>query len=160
KNAAPKIRQNVIEEAAELGGEQTSKQAAVRNVSYSKYLIGYDRLAFRNLLIEGLVLRSRPEYALLGGTLHWRNARNQMGADMPHPSWLVVPGPGLSADVHLGSILTDLTRGYLQSDAIRGIENVMLVTKKVPPGAPPREGFEVVRNADFKTFLEAIDTSR
>src|SRR5207244_10214967 len=111
KNAAPKLRQNVIKEAAELGAEQTSKEAAIRNVSYSKYLIGYDRLAFRNLLIEGLILRSRPGYALLGGTLHWRNARNQLGADMPQPTWLAVPAPGLSADLHLSSILTSLVRG-------------------------------------------------
>jgi hypothetical protein len=155
-NAIPKIRQNVVQEAAELGAEKTSQEAAIRNVSFSKYLIGYDRLAFRNLLIEGLSMRSRPDRALLGGTLHWRNARDQIGAEMPQPSWLEVPAPGVSADLHLSSILTNLTRGYLQSEAVNGIENVMLVTRKVTPEALPRDGVEVVQNADFPSFLAAV----
>jgi hypothetical protein len=155
-NAIPKIRQNVVQEAAELAGERTSQEAAVRNVSFSQYLIGYDRLALRNLLIEGLSMRSRPENALIGGTLHWRNARNQVGADMPQPSWLAVPAPGVSADLHLSSILTSLVRGYLQGSDVQGIENLMLVTKKVPPGTPPREAFTMVRNADYPTYLAAV----
>ena len=60
-------------------------------------------------------MRSRPDRALLGGTLHWLG-RDQVGADMPQPSWLAVPAPGGSADVHLSSIMTNLSRGYLQSD--------------------------------------------
>jgi hypothetical protein len=154
--AIPKIRQNVVQEASELASERTSQEAAVRNVSFSQYLIGYDRLAIRNLLIEGLSMRSRPENALIGGTLHWRNGRNQVGADMPQPSWLAVPAPGVSADLHLSSILTSLVRGYLQGADVQGIENLMLVTKKVPPGAPPREAFTVVRNADYPTYLAAV----
>jgi hypothetical protein len=156
QGALPKMRENVVQEAMELGTERTGQEAAIRNVTYSKYLIGYDRLAFRNLLIEGLTLRSRPDSALLGGTLRWLGARDQMGADMPQPSWLAVPAPGVSADVHLGSILTSLARGYLQSDEARGIENIMLVTHPVPPGAPLRDGVEVVRNADYPSFLAAI----
>jgi hypothetical protein len=156
KGALPKMRQNVIQEAAELGAERTSQEAAIRNVTYTKYLIGYNRLAFRNLLIERLTMRSRPENALLGGTLHWLGGRDQVGADMPQPSWLAVPAPGVSADLHLGSILTSLARGYLQSDEAQQVENLMLVTRPVPPGAPLRDGVEIVRNADYPTYLAAV----
>src|SRR5262249_27487882 len=114
----------------------------------------------RNLLIEGLSLRSRPENALLGGTLHWLGARDQVGADMPQPSWLAVPAPGVSADVHLGSILTSLARGYLQSNEVQGIENVMVVSGPVPPGAPLKDGIEIVRNADYPSFLAAATKAR
>jgi hypothetical protein len=155
QGAIPRMRQNVVEEAAELGAERTAQEAALRNVTYSKYLIGYDRLALGNLLIEGLSMRSRPDRALLGGTLRWLGARDQVGADMPQPSWLAVPAPGVSADVHLSSIMTNLSRGLLQSDEVRGIENLMLVTKPVPPGALLRDGVELVRNADYPRFLAA-----
>ena len=155
EGAIPKMRQNVAQEAAELGAERTGQEAAIRNVTYSKYLIGYDRLALGNLLIEGLSMRSRPDRALLGGVLHWLGARDQVGADMPQPSWLAVPAPGVSADVHLSSIMTNLSRGYLQSDEVRGIENLMLVTRPVSPGTPLRDGVELVRNADYPTFLAA-----
>jgi hypothetical protein len=156
KNALPKMRENVAQNAQELGAQRTSEEAAIRNVEYRKYLIGYNRLALRNLLIEGLTMRSRPENALLGGTLRWLNARDQVGADMPQPSWLAVPAPGVSADLHLGSILTSLSRGYLQSDAVRGIDNLMVVTRPVPPGGSIRDAAEVVRNADYPTFLAAV----
>ena len=69
----------------------------------------------------------------------YREIQHQGGREPPasfhraQPSWLAVPAPGVSADVHLGSILTSLARGYLQSDNAKGIENVMLLTKKVPP---------------------------
>ena len=33
-NAIPKMRQNVVQEAAELGAERTSQEAAIRNVTY------------------------------------------------------------------------------------------------------------------------------
>jgi len=155
EGALPKMRQNVIQEAAELGAERTGQEAAIRNVTYSKYLIGYDRLALGNLLIEGLSMRSRPDRALLGGALHWLGARSQVGADMPQPSWLAVPGPGVSADVHLSSIMTNLSRGYLQSDEARGVENLMVVTKPVAPDTPLRDGVELVRNADYPSFLAA-----
>jgi hypothetical protein len=160
QNALPKMCENVAQNAQELGGQRTSEEAAIRNVTYRKYLIGYNRLALRNLLIEGLTMRSRPEQALLGGTLHWLNARDQVGADMPQPRWLAVPAPGVSADLHLSSILTSLSRGYLQSDAVRGIENLMVITKPVPPGAPPKEGIEVVQNVDYPTYLARVTKTR
>lgn len=155
-NAIPRIRDNVVQEAAELGAERTGQEAAGRNVTYSQYLIGYNRLAFQNLLIERLSLRSRPENALIGGTLQWRNGRDQVGADLPQPSWLAVPAPGVSADLHLGSILTSMARGYFETEAVKRIQNLMLVTRKADPNVPPRERFNMVENADYATFLGAV----
>ncbi len=133
-NALPKIQQNVVESAAELGAIRTSEEAAKRNATIGQYLIGNHMLALRNLLITGLSLRSRPEYALIGGTLQWRGAAEQVGADAPQPTALASPEPGVTADVHLTSIMTSLTRGYLQSDAVRSLNNLMVVTRKIPPG--------------------------
>ena len=45
-----------------------------RNATLAQYLIGDNRAAFRNILIEGLSLRSRPENALIGGKLEYLNA--------------------------------------------------------------------------------------
>jgi hypothetical protein len=62
--------------------------------------------------------------------------------------------------VHVSSILTSLAHGYLQSDEVKGIENLMLLTRKVPPGSSPRDAFEVVKNADYPRFLGAITTAQ
>ncbi|HMB03322.1 MAG TPA: hypothetical protein VKP69_06220 [Isosphaeraceae bacterium] len=160
EGAIGQVRQNVVTEGAEVAQEKSAQQVAAKNAQLARFLIGGNALAFRNLLITGLTLRSLPTNALIGGKLQWRGAQEQVGADAPQPAKLAIPDPGVSADLHLSSILTSLTRGYLQSDAVRGLENLMIVTKKIPPGAPPREGIEVARNADFGAFLKAVDAAQ
>jgi hypothetical protein len=57
------------------------REAAARNAELAQYLIGGDRATFRDLLVEGLSLRSRPENALVGGKLEYKDAPEQVGAD-------------------------------------------------------------------------------
>ena len=159
-NALPRIQQNVQESAAELGQIRTTEEAEKRNATVRQYLIGNHMLAFRNLLITGLSLRSRPEHVLVGGTLQWRGGAEQVGADAPEPVALANPEPGVTADVHLTSIMTSLTRGYLQSDAVRSLDNLMIVTRKVPPDTPPSQGVVTSRNVDFPTYLRAVRETR
>ena len=159
-NAIPKIQSNVVQEAMELGLERTSAEAAQRNSLLARYLIGYDRATFRNLLIEGLSLRSRPENALIEGKLEYLNARGQVGADAPQPPAFARPDSGVSADLHLSSIMTNFTRGYLQSPAVKDIQNLMVVTHKIAPDAPPASGVVVTRNTDYPTFLRAVETAQ
>jgi len=153
------IRQNVVTESAELGGERIAQAQAEQNAKLGQYLIGNNTLAIRNLLITGLLLRSRPENALISGTLQWKDAGAQVGADAPQPVSFEIPDAGVSADLHLSSIMTSLTRGYLQSDAARSIENLMIVTKKIPPDAPPSQGIVVSRNVNYPEFLKAVETA-
>lgn len=159
-NAIGQIRSNVVKEAQLEANERTAKEAAQRNTQLAQYLIGGNRLAFRNLLVEGLSFRSRPENALIGGTLTYLNARDQVGASAPQPPEFLRPDGGVSADLHLSSIMTNFTRGYLQSDAARELENLMVITQKVAPNQPPSEGVKLVRNADFPSFLRAIATTQ
>lgn len=160
EGAIGRMRQNVEQEAAELGAERTAAAAAEQNARLAQFLIGNDSLAFRNLLITGLRLRSRPELALVGGTLQWRGASDQVGADAPRPAKFAAPEAGVTANLHLTSILTSLVRGYLQSDAVRGLKNLMVVTKKVPADAPPSQGVVLSTNADYPTFLQAVKAAR
>jgi hypothetical protein len=160
EGAIGQIRQNVITEGAEEAQERSTREIAAQNARLAQFLIGNDSLAFRNLLITSLSLRSLPTNALMGGRLQWRNAREQVGADAPQPARLAIPDAGVSADLHLSSILTSLTRGYLQSDAVRGLENLLVITRKIPPGAAPTEGVAVERNVDYAGFLKAIDTAQ
>lgn len=160
EGAIDKIRQNVVQESAELGGEKIAQAAAEQNAKIARYLIGNNMLALGNLLVTGLSLRSRPENALIGGTIQWRGAADQIGAYEPQPSKFGTPESGVSADLHLSSIMTSLTRGYLQSDAVKDLHNLMIVTKKVAPNTPPREGIAVSRNADYPTYLKAVGEAR
>lgn len=160
QNAIGKITSNVEAESMEEGTERTSREAASRNTQLAQYLIGGDRAVFRNVMIEGLSLRSRPANALIGGKIEYLNAQGQVGADIPQPPAFSRPDSGVSADLHLSSIMTNFTRGYLQSDRAQGVENLMVVTKPIPPGAPPAEGVKVSQNTDYPTFLSSVQASK
>ena len=93
ENAIGPMRQNVIQEAAEMSQEKTSAEAAQRNGTFHQYLIGNNRLAYRDFLVEGLSLRSRPENAVIGGLLTHAKAEGPLGADCRsrRRSWFPTP---------------------------------------------------------------------
>jgi hypothetical protein len=159
-NALPRIQENVEKEAMEQALENTTAQSSQRNATFRRYLIGYQRLAFDRFLIEGLSLRSRPENALIGGLLKYLGAENQRGADAPQPPSFARPERGVSADLHLTSILGNLARGYLQSPEARGVETLLVETRAVPSGSAPADALQVTRNADFAAFLKAVESAK
>jgi hypothetical protein len=160
EGAIGKIQQGVVEGSSELGAIKANEAAAEKNAQIQQYLVGNDTARYNNLAVTGLSLRSRPEFALIGGTVQWQGAAEQVGADAPQPRKFQNHESGVTADLHLGSVLTNLVRGYLQSPAGARVENLMVVTKKVPPNTPPREGIVTSENVDFATFRKAIDTAR
>src|SRR5262249_24060409 len=78
----------------------------------------------------------------------------------PQPLAFQSVQPGVTADIHLSSVMTNLSRGYIQSDAFQPVENLMIVTRKVPPGTPPSQGIIATRNVDYQTFLRAVREAR
>jgi len=156
EGAEGRIKQNVVQEAAELGGERIAQAEAQKNAQLSKFLVGNRTLRILNYQITELTLQSRPEAAYVGGTFRWKDATNQVGAYTPQPAKFSVPAPGISADLHLSSIVTSLLRGYLQTEPVRDVKNLMVVTRKVDPNAPPSDKVSITRNVDYPTFLKAV----
>ena len=160
EGAIGKIVASVAQESAEEAQEESAKQAAEKNVEIRKALPGDGSLTVNNFKVVDLSLKSRPEHVLVEGTVQWNGGLDQVGAELPRPATFATPATGVSADVHLSSLMTNLTRGYLASDKGKSVKNLMIVTKKVPPNTPPAEGIEVGQNVDFATFSKAIDTAR
>ncbi len=154
-----KIVQGVADGAAELGQIKAGQAAAQKNAQLANVLVGNDTARVKEVEITGLSLASRAEGATIGGTIRWMGAEEQVGADAPQPASLNTYQGGVTADIHLASILTNLARGYIQSPDAQGIENLLVVTKKLPPGASPTEGIATTRNADYATFLKAAEES-
>ena len=75
------------------------------------------------------------------------------------PSW-PCPTPGLTADVHLSSVLTSAVAALLQRPDVQLVENVMILTKDVPPGTPPKEAVTIRVNVDFPTYAKVADQAR
>ncbi len=115
EGALPEFQQRIPQEAAEETQERIAVEKAQRNADLrSKYLIGNDTAAVRDFLIRQLSMKSRPEAIFVGGRFEWRGAPDQHGADTPQPPKLASTfDPGVTADLHLGSLATSAASGAL-----------------------------------------------
>jgi hypothetical protein len=96
----------------------------------------------------------------VGGLLQPRSGGKHSGADAPQPSSLTVPGPGVSADVHLASVLNSVVEGLYQRPDVQTTDNLVILTKDVPPGTPPKDAVTIRRNVDFATYSTLVDDAR
>ena len=160
QQALPKMASGVEVNANEEAWSRIPGAEAEQNAKLRKVLVGGNTAVIKEYRITDLSFRSRSENALVSGKVGHTIVPDAIGADMPQPSSLVVPSSGVSADVHLGSVLSNVVAGLLDSEEVRGVDNVMIVTKAVQPGAPPKEGVTVGKNVDFDTFLKSIAEAR
>ena len=166
EGALPRTRTNLEREALEEGTQRTSKEAADRNVTWSQYLHGNGRASYGKLLVEHLTLQTRPDAVRISGTLGY--GTRPFGSDSPRPPEFAHPDPGVSADLHLGSILTNFATGYFESDTVKAVDNLMIVTGGASGDGkaeaiaenPPGPGFKVTRNVDYATYLRAVESSK
>ncbi len=162
EGALPKFQQQIPQEAQEEALERISVEQAQRNADLrSKYLIGDDTAAVRDLLIRQLSLSSRPEAIFVGGRFEWRSAPDQRGADSPQPPKLASTiESGVTADLHLGSLLTSAASGLWLQDKVRSVQNLVIETKAVPPGTPPKDAVSVSQNMSFADYVKAVNAAR
>jgi len=159
EGAIGQIRAQVPREAAEEAAERSAVRAAQTNAQLSNVFVGGKSLAIRDVLIEELKMRSRPQFVMVDGRVTWKGATDQAGAEMPKPTRFAAATPGVGADVHLPSIMTNLARGYLGTEEVRSIKNLLIVTSKVPPGGPAKDGLAVSQNVEFADFFKAMTTA-
>ncbi len=160
QQAFPRIAQGVVDGANKEAAERIPENEAEQNAKLRRVLIGNNTAAIQDFRVTGLTLRSRPTNVLVGGTIGHKDFGDALGADMPQPPDLYVPAGGVSADLHLTSVLSNAVAGLLDSPRVRDVDNLMIVTKAVEPNAPPREGVTLGQNVAYPTFLKAVEESR
>ena len=160
EGAIGKFRQQIPQEAQEEAQERIAGEQATRNAQLAQYLIGNNMVAFQNFLISGLSLRSRPEAIYVEGLLQSRSGDRQRGADAPQPARLAIPDPGLTADVHLSSVLNSVADGLYQRGEVQNVSNLVIVTKDVPPGSPPQQAATIVPNVGFPAYALEVEKAR
>jgi hypothetical protein len=159
EGAIGRIRESVIQGAAEEAAERSAVAQQEQNARLAKVLRGDGSATINDVTIAGLSLRSRPENALIGGTVKWSGA-TQTGADLPQPPKFAEPAAGLSADIHFASVANNVVGGFLDSPKTADVQNLMIETKKVLPGTKPADAVKVTKNVDFPTYMKAVDAAR
>ena len=157
EGAIGQIRSSIDRESQDEATERSNARAAQTSALLANVFTGPDKLVVKNIEIDGLKLRSRPEFVLVDGRVKWRGATEQIGAEMPKPSSFVAATSGISADIHLGSVATNFVRGFLQDEAAQSVKNLMIVTRKPSPDAPARV---VTPNVDYPAYLKATAEAR
>jgi hypothetical protein len=161
QGAVGEIKQGVIEGANAEQAERVGQAQAEQNAQLANVLIGNNTAALAGQLgVSRLDIRSRPSFAWVRGNVEWLDGQSGLGADASKPPQFAQTEPGVTTDVHLTSLLTNLSRGFLDSPKAQGVQNVLLTTKAVPEGAPASSGVTTTPNADYAAFLSAIDASR
>ncbi|WP_165235623.1 hypothetical protein [Aquisphaera insulae] len=160
EGAIGQFRQRIPGEAQEEAETRIAGETAQRNAQIRPFLPGNDTATVQDFLVSGLSLRSRPDAVYVGGLLQSRSGDRQRGADSPQPATLAVPSDGLTADVHVVSVLEGIVGGLFERPAVQAVENVMVRTNDVPPGTPPGEAAAVRVNVDFPTYLKVVDDVR
>ncbi|MDG3003990.1 hypothetical protein [Paludisphaera mucosa] len=160
QNALAQFQQRIPQEAQEEAMERIAGETAQRNAQIQRFLIGNDLLAIQEFLVSGLSLRSRPDAVYVGGLFQSRTGDTQRGADAPQPTRFAAPDAGLTADVHVGSVMTSAVDALFRRPDVQAVENLMIVTHDVPPGTPPAQAATITRNVDFPTYLKAVDEAR
>jgi hypothetical protein len=93
----------------------------------------------------------------VGGLLQSRSGDRQRGADAPQPAKLAVPDQGLTADVHLSSVLNSVADELFQRGEVQSVSNLMIVTRDAPPGSPPQQAATITRDVGFPAYASAVD---
>lgn len=160
RNALPQFQARIPQEAQEEAQERIAGELVQRNANIQRFLIGNDMLAIQDFLVSGLSLRSRPDAVYVGGLFQSREGEVRRGADAPQPARLAAPDAGLTADIHVGSVLTSAVDALFRRPGVQELQNFMIVTHDVPPGTPPAQAVTVTKNVDFPTYLKAVDEAR
>lgn len=157
EGAIGQFQQRIPQEAQEEAEERIGEKRAELNAQLRRYLIGDDMAKVAGFLVTRLSLRSRPEAVYVGGLFQSQAGDRQRGADAPRPAALAVPDAGLTADVHLSSILNSAADGLFHNAVVQTTDNLLVVTKDAPPGAPPKDAATIRRNVDFAAYSLAVD---
>jgi hypothetical protein len=157
QGAIGRITEGVIENSAAEASERAADAENDQNAKLRQVLRGDGNATVKDISIKGLSLRSRPENALIGGTVTWLNGPVQVGADLPQPPKFATPAAGVSADIHLASVANNVVAGYLASPEVAGVETLMVEIRKPVPGLKPADAVKIKTNVDFKEFIGKVN---
>ncbi len=159
EGAIPEIRQQVVEGSYELSAIKTSESAADLNAKIRPYVLDHQTVGNGPFAVSDLSLKTRSQYAQVRGNVVNLEGDGQHGAFAPKPCQFDGIPAGLTADVHLPSIIANLVNGFFQKPEVRDVTNLMIVTSKNPDN-PAIPNVSVTRNVDFATFLAEVKKVR
>ncbi len=159
--AVVNFQSRIPAEAMEEGLERTSKEAETRTADLrSKFELTENSFSTRGVVLRSIRLRSNPEAAFIAGVLGLKQGPGPLGADTPPPPSPIPVEPGISARVHVGSLLTGAAAGLFEREEVREFKSAMILLQAPTPNLPLKDAVQVQKNVNFETFARQVDTAR
>lgn len=159
EGAIGKIQQQMVQGSRELAAIKASQKAADLNARVRPYVIDAQTAGSGDFGLADIQLGTGSQYARVLGTVVNLGAPDQQRANFPQPLGLSTIGSGVTVDIHLPSALSNLVHGFMTGAAAKDVNNVMIVTTKVPHDPKPPD-VVVTRNADWATFSQQVEQAR
>lgn len=157
ENGIDRIRQEAATSSREIADYRAAEAQVDLNNQATRYLVGERRIEIGPVALTGTELRSQPSFVGVRGRIQSRMGLTALGADYPLPAEFGAPGPGVTADLHLPSTLTNVVGGLFQSAEVQEVENLLIETRPPESGEP---AIQTQKNIDFSTYLEAIQRAQ
>jgi hypothetical protein len=156
--ALTRLRQQVPQNADELARIKAGQAQFEQNTRLKGFLPGDGTVRMGPLQMVEASFRSRPDQAMVGGTIGYQGSTRFRGADMRKPTPFERPDQGVTVDVHLASVLSNAVWGYLLSPEGREVHNVMIQGRKAVTDA--QAGPQITRNSEYTDFYKAVEAAR
>ena len=161
EEALPRVQADAARGAREEAAERIAAAQAKINAQLASYLIGNNAAVYDKFAVTNLSFMTRPTHVQAQGLVRDRVPglwSGLPGADMPEPVAFRNFEPGVTADVHLPSIGTNVLSAFFSSPEIQGVESLMVETTKPVEGAEVNALVQTTKNVDFAGFAEAVQT--
>ncbi len=160
EGAIGQIREQVVEGASELAGIKASEKAAEYNAKLQQFVVDPKTIASKGYGVTDLQFQTLANYAQIQGMVVYLDAPGRRGGTLPQPWSLTRPSNGgVTIDVHLPSVASNIAKGLMEDSVARDVQNIMVVTTKNVDN-PTVPGVSTQKNAGFADFLAKVKETR
>jgi hypothetical protein len=151
-----KMRDSVAANARELSTIRTTESAARLNAQIRPYILDGRTVGIDRMGVTDLRLFTAGDHATALGTLYSFDGPKLQRATFAQPRRLNSFQPGITADLHLPSVLANLVQGAYQNPEVQNTTSIQIEATAGAPDAknPPT----ITRNVDFPAYLQSVQS--
>jgi hypothetical protein len=145
---------------AELASRRAWDGNLTLNNQVRPYILDGQTVGYGDFRLSRVHMQSFPAVASISGMIgHQAGAAALTGAP-PQPPELGNYLQGVTVDLHLASVLSNLVRGYYETADVRDVQSLLIETGLGTADQPVEERIRVTQNADVEAFLKANDEAK
>ena len=149
-----RLPSEVASNARELSQIRASEAAAKTNAQIRPYVLDHQTVGLNGVGVTDLKLSTGTDHARALGTIYSFNAPKPHRATFPQPRRLQTFQPGITADLHLPSVLANLTEGAFKNPEFLGTNSLLIDAGESTPEI--KVAPTITPNVEFPSYLDLV----